>query len=349
MKTKNKVTIKSLAYSLPETCYTNNDAPYSEISDIPPNWWKFWGVNQRYLISEDKGENEITLAKDACEKAIKQAGIKKSEIDLVLMNTSSPYLSNMTDSQKRMFPRLSQALVKELGLNQDTLNWDVEVECASFLYNLQIATNMLRTNRYHNILICSCEYVSKLFDFSSKSCTVFGDAAAAAVITNDPDGDSDLISSAYISDSTLYDLATIKWRYPTNKVEPEKEDYQIYFSLLEEGQSQIATFMPDTLPNIIKKALAKVKMEIEEMSAFVFHQPSVTIIDLWANRLGGIKGKYHEVVSEIGCVVSAAVPIALYKTLKEKTAAKDDYVALSGAGIGWGYGAQVWKLGNVNI
>lgn len=342
-----KASIQSIATSFPEKSLSNTQPPFTKIKEISDQWYRFWGVESRHVCDENKNENELALAKKACKSALEKAKKSIQDIDLLLCNSSNPFLTTDGDNRKRMFPRMSGELIKALG-GKNILCWDVEVECASFLFQLQIAANFIKQGRYKNVLICSSEYVSSVLDYTSRSSTVFGDGAVAAVLTSDDIG-GDWIASSNISISDLYDLATIKWRYPEDlPIESRTpEDFRIYFSLQDNGQEEIAEFIPATLPKMVENVLKKAGLTPNDISCFAFHQPSRVIVDLWANRIGNIEGKYDVTLKTNGCMVSCALPHSFYASLCSGKVKPGDKIVLAGPGTGWGFFAQIWQVGEI--
>lgn len=82
------ISIKSLSTAMPQNHVSNEVPPYSLLPDLPPNWWRFWGIKGRYLINRDAGETAESLAVRACNSAIKNSGLAPEEIDLIICNST---------------------------------------------------------------------------------------------------------------------------------------------------------------------------------------------------------------------------------------------------------------------
>lgn len=343
------VAISGVAYSLPDMVIGNEHEIFEQIPDIPDNWWRFWGINSRFRVNE--GDTELTLAVDACNKAMAASGISSADIDLVLANTTNFFLTpldgeTMAQSErKRIYPRLSYSLKHTLGTS-NALCWEVDAACASFLFNLQLAANFIKQGRYRNVLVCSTERMSAMLDYTSKSSTTFGDGAAAAVLTRADIAQADLLASSYYSDSRNYQVATGRWRYPENLPLEQRrpDDFRVHFTLADDGQSQIAQMMPETVPHVTLAALNKAGVTSDDIAAFVFHQPSVVLVDTWARRLGISPERYITKVEDCGCLVSASVAVTLCETVSQGKLPPGSLMILAGAGAGWSFGAQVWRI-----
>ncbi|MDN7671463.1 3-oxoacyl-[acyl-carrier-protein] synthase III C-terminal domain-containing protein [Burkholderia oklahomensis] len=348
------VRMASLACSLPSRLLRNDDPAFDEVEPIPSEWWHFWGIKSRYVIDPRAGESELAMAERTARQALARAGVEAADLDLVLFNITSPFVT-AEGGARRFAPRLARTLRDRLGAHR-ALDADVEMECASFVLQLQLATNLIKQGRVKRALVCSSERMSSVVDYASKSSTTFGDGAAAAVLVadaHDPQG-ADWLNAVYRSDATHYDLATMQWRYPkptANRDEAERQAdrFGAYFTLKPEAQEQIARFMPEAIPDIVERLLRKSGLNTDDIDAMVFHQPSEILVRAWAQRLGLAPDQYVIRLADCACLVSAAVPLALYESIRSGVVKPGSQVVIAGAGAGWGFGAQLWRWGETVV
>lgn len=337
--------IKSIAIDLPKNYFTNDMPPFSTIPNMPKNWWRLWGVEGRYMIDKSQGETCSTLARNASLKAINKAGLEVRDIDLII--ASSCTITNWSDiNPATIFPGLSAYLKKELGCNKSTMNLEVNQSCISFLVSLQVASDYVEQGMYKNVLVCSAETFTEIGDFSTLSSSIFGDAASAIVIGRS-ESNGKLLSSYYKSIPANNEIATLQWRPPFN--DQNKSKTRAYFTLDENAPTIMQQFVPHNVPNVVFKALEKSNCKVDNINHFVFHQPSSLLIKMWAMGIGIKKDRYTTTIEEYGCLSSASIPVTLYKALKENKIKENSNIVLAGASIGWGFGAQVWKLENINF
>ncbi|MBB5017616.1 3-oxoacyl-(acyl-carrier-protein) synthase III [Chitinivorax tropicus] len=350
------VQMASLAYTLPSRLLRNDDPAFDRIEGIQPAWWQFWGIESRYVVDETAGESELTLAWQTAARALDYAGIEAAQLDLVLTNITSPFVSHDGTTDSRHFaPRLSGLLKAKLGAHR-ALHADIEVECASFLFQMQTAVNLIKQGRIQRALICSTERMSALVDYTCKSSTNFGDGAAAAVLTaaNADEVTADWVDAVYHSDAQHYDLATVQWRYPKaadTAATPDAyaDQFGAYFTLKPEAQEAIARFMPETIPDMVNQLLRKTGHRADDIHTMVFHQPSKILVEAWAQKLGLSPERYVIRLSDCACLVSASVPMALFESIRLGKIKPGDLVIIAGAGAGWGFGAQLWRWGHTAI
>lgn len=329
---------------MPKNSIANDEPPYSEIEVISKTWFRFWGVDSRYIIDTKSGERAIDLAIEACKDAISLSNLQPDEIDLILCNSTC--FDGWSQDETKVYPRLSQDIKLKLGCsNAVVLN--VDQECLTFLVSMQIANGYLKNSQFKNILVCASEYISSILDFTDKSSTIFADGAVAAVL-GQGNPSSGLISSAYKTNAEVYDLAVAQWRYPKYPKNNEilDEDYGLYFTIEEDTQAKMQKFIPVLVPEMIREALSKINLKTEDVDFFIFHQTSKTMVDIWANAVDIDYDKYILTVQNYGCLASASTPVTLYEAIKQGRVKTGDTVVIAGAAIGWGFGAQVWKIDN---
>lgn len=335
--------IKSLAIKMPKNAIANDEPPYSEIEVISKTWFRFWGVDKRHIIDRKSGETAIDLALEACEKAIDLADISPNEVDLILCNSTC--FDGWSEDQTKVYPRLSQDIKKKLKCTKAVV-LDVDQECLTFLVAMQMANGYLKHGGFKNVLVCASEYISSILDFTDKSSTIFADGAVAAILNKSNDK-SGLISSAFKTNAEVYDLAVAQWRNPSY---PKKEgllseDYSLYFTIEDDTQAKMQKFIPVLVPEMIREALGKINLSTEDVDFYIFHQTSKTMVDIWANAVDIDYDKYILTVQDYGCLASASTPVTLYEAIKQGRVKEGDTVVIAGAAIGWGFGAQVWKIG----
>jgi 3-oxoacyl-[acyl-carrier-protein] synthase-3 len=336
--------IQSLAIQMPKNSIANDEPPYSEIEIISKTWFRFWGVDRRFIINRESGETAIELALKASKQAIDLSGLKPENIDLILCNSTC--FDGWSEDKTIVYPRLSQAIKTKLNC-KNALVLDVDQECLTFLVAMQIANGYLKNGAAKNVLVCASEYISSILDFTDKSSTIFADGAVAAIL-NKGSNNTGLISSAYKTNAEVYDLAVAQWRNPSN---PGKDglmpkDYGLYFTIEEDTQAKMQKFIPVLVPKVIKEALNKINLTTQDVDFYIFHQTSKTMVDIWANAVGIDYDKYILTVKNYGCLASASTLVTLYEALKQGRVKIGDTVVIAGAAIGWGFGAQVWKIGS---
>lgn len=334
--------IRSVAIEVPQGYCGNDSPPFSEIPNVPKYWWRLWGIKGRYMANRKEGETCDCLAVRAARAAIEKAGIEVSDIDLILGTTCT--IAGWAEKTTQIFPGMADSLKSKLGCRTDTLAIEVNQACISFLVSMQLASDYIRSGRFRNVLICTSETFTTLADFCDVSSSLFGDGAAAAIIGR-AGAEGGLLASAYKSDSTYNDIATLQWRYPNKDREKVRAD-QLgpYFTLEESAPTKMQTFVPKNVPKMVREALGKVGLTVTDIDYFIFHQPSEMLIKLWASELDIPKDRFMITVDKYSCLGSASIPLTLCEAARANTIKPGSRIVVAGASIGWGFGAQVWNI-----
>jgi 3-oxoacyl-(acyl-carrier-protein) synthase III len=327
------VRIASICRRLPARVVSNAEPPFNRLPDIAM-LQQFWGIEARPVIDTAVGETEISLAVDAAAQAITLAGITPQDIDLILANTTGPQMTGV----ETLFPRIAHQLASALCCPL-VASADIEVECASFLVQLQIACDHVASGRASHVLICSTERMSAILDSEASSSIPFGDGAVAAVVSRSTSPAFGMIDSLYFSDPTHFDLATVEWH-----ANGDGTPAQPRFMLAAGGERALAELVPGAIPLVVQGLLERTGRRIADIDAFVFHQPSTFLHDAWVRKLKIPKDRVLCNVRTNGCLVSAALPLALHDSLRSGLVQPGQTVLFAGLGAGWAYAAQLWRL-----
>jgi len=344
-----RVKLAAISCELPQTKIENDDPVFDSLPEMSNRWWRFWGIEKRGFFRPDQGENEFVAACAVVTRILDTNNIDPVDIDLLLCAASSPILTDsgnvLPGNGARLYPRLSRVLKQSLNL-ENALAWDSQMECASFLLNVKLAASFIQQGKAETAIVVCSEYVSNMLDPTARSATIFADGCAAVLLTRSGDG-SDLLSSSQHSNAEHYEIATGKWRRPERSEVDDR--VKLYFTLLEEGQTKMQEFVPQNVPIAVDKALEKAGLTSQQIDHFVFHQPSPFLVYAWASAVGCPEEKYLLTMEENGVMVSVSLPFTLYTALRKEKIPANGLVVMAGAATGWGFAAQVWRMGDVVI
>jgi 2-heptyl-4(1H)-quinolone synthase subunit PqsC len=343
MNTSRNVSLDSIACHLPKKTYENKHKIFRNVVKLPFHWEAFWGVKNRGFFDVNAGENETSAAIAACKKALDAADISGKDIDVVICSSSFPILFGETETLKsfRGLPRLSSAIKDTFGISR---GFDTQSDCLSFLTNLEIAKNFIKSGLANKVLVCSSEFFSMALDMKSPVSKLFGDGAAAAVVSV-TESNGDMLASNYLSNANYYKLAigAFKEKIDTDIFKSNAKVWP-YFVMADNGVDDMKAFIPFIVPKIVKGALNKINKKPKDIDYFIFHQPAKTIVKTWAAGLGISKNKYCLTMGRHGVLVSVSIPLTLCFALHNKKIDPYSKVVLAGAATGWNFGAQVWQL-----
>ncbi|MCC6756782.1 MAG: beta-ketoacyl-ACP synthase 3, partial [Arenimonas sp.] len=158
---------------LPERVLTNADL--EKMVDTNDEWIvSRSGIRERHIAAE--GENTSDLAYQAALKALEAAGMQASDIQLIIVGTTTPDI---------VFPSTACLLQDKLGI-AGCGAFDVNAACSGFLYALSVADQFIRAGTVNNVLVVGAETLTRIVDWTDRAtCVLFGDGAGAVVLKAD--------------------------------------------------------------------------------------------------------------------------------------------------------------------
>lgn len=285
------------------------------------------GIANRHLST---GETVASLAAEACEKALKQAGVKAEEVDMILLATCSP---------EYLLPCAACQVQERIGA-ANAVAFDINAACSGFLFGLTTVQAYLQSGMYKKILIAGSEVLSKLMNWGDRStCILFGDGAGAVLIEAAEDTqESRMISFSQGSDGAKGMVLSCRDRWINNPL--YKENIQEDFYVQMDGQA-VYRFATRQVPACIQDALQKASLTVEDIDLFILHQANARIIEAAAKRLHADIQKFPMNVDRMGNMSSATIPVLLDELNREGRLKRGDKLVLSGFGAGLTFGACV--------
>ncbi len=325
----NNAVITGTGACLPARVVTNQDLE-SEI-DTTDEWIRTrTGIRQRYIASDE--EPNSYLAVKASEKALGMAGVKSSDLDLIIVGTLTPDM---------VMPSVACLVQKELGALKAGA-FDLSATCSGFLYGLAVADKFVRDNRKMKILVVGSEVLSRRVNWDDRTtCVLFGDGAGAAVVTGTRQRRG-ILSTHLHADGRLWEFLTIKALGTAHPLTPE---------ILEKGWQYIEMSGRDVFKNAVR-ALEAVTWEAikanswtaEDIDLLICHQANMRILDYLRERLGLPEEKVFINIHKYGNTSAASIPIALDEANRSgRLKPGMNLLMVSfGGGFTWGAVAMEW-------
>ena len=356
------IKIIGLGGALPGRTVTND--ALGEIMDTSDAWiYPRTGIHERKFCSED--ESALTLAVEAGEKAIKDAGITKEEIAAVVVASMSPDLAT---------PSMAALVQRELGL-PEVPALDINAACSGFIYALEVARGLLNANLSVNdiypekvnkdskkslkksALVIGTEQLSRLVSMEDRTTAIlFGDGAGAAVVTSDNfEGESDnksnfidVVSGERNPENTGFvsllgsrgsgaiEAPSIYSRAYEKKYR-KKEDAAEIDHMLMDGKD-VFVFACDIIPRIINGLLGKTGLCLEDIDHVVCHQANARIIRHVIRAMHAPEEKFYMNMEKLGNISAASIPVALNEMHEKGLIKEGEKLILAGFGGGltWG-------------
>ena len=322
------VGIKGMGYYVPENVFTNFD--FEKIIDTSDEWIRTrTGIVERRFASKDQATSD--LAREAALKAIENAKIKKEDIDMIILATTTPdYIAQGA----------ACIVQNKLGLTSIPC-FDLNAACTGFIYGLEVAYSLVKSGLYKNVLVIGAETLSRIIDMQNRNtCVLFGDGAAAAIVGQVEEGYGFLGLSigAEGEDDMILKVPAGGSKKPNDEETiKNRENFVIM-----KGQD-VFKFAVSTLPKVTLDALEKAQIEVADLSCVFPHQANSRIIEAAAKRMKFPIERFYMNLSRYGNTSSASVGIALGEALEKGLVKKGDNIALTGFGGGLTYGSAIIK------
>ena len=313
--------------ALPRRIVTN--AELAERVETSDEWIiERTGIRQRHIAGPD--ETTATLATAAARAALADAGIKASDIDLIVLATATP---------DNTFPATATKVQAALGCTGG-IAFDVAAVCSGFLYALATADSLLKTGMAKRALVIGAETFSRLLDWEDRTtCVLFGDGAGAVVLEaqtgaaagKDVPG---IIATRLHADGSYHDMLYVDGGPSTT---------QTVGHVRMKGR-EVFRHAVVNLANVLKEVLEDTGVSVEEIDWVVPHQANIRILDATAKKLGLAPEKVIVTVHTHANTSAASVPLALDTARKDGRIKPGDLVMLEAMGGGFTWGASLIRM-----
>ena len=306
---------------LPENIVTNDDL--AKIMDTSDEWIASrTGIRKRHLVKE---ETTAQMSAEAAKQALKEAGLKAEELDLIIVGTlSGDYVTPSTACEVQAMIGADKAVA-----------FDVNAACSGFMFAMNTAYAFIQSGIYQNALVIGAEILSRLMDWNDRStCVLFGDGAGAAVVTADEKG---LLGFVKGSDGTKGMVLACKNRLNNNPLIKNSVEPDHVFM---DGQ-EVYKFAVSTVPASIQAVLEEAGLEVSDIKYFLLHQANIRIIQSVAKRLKADINRFPTTLEHCGNISAASVPILLDEVNKKGMLQRGDKLVMAGFGAGLTWSAAV--------
>jgi 3-oxoacyl-[acyl-carrier-protein] synthase-3 len=302
---------------LPKKILSNKDL--EKMIDTTDEWiFTRTGIRERHIA--DKGEHTSDLALEAAKNAISSAGIAASDIDLIIVATTTP---------DKIFPSVATMVQRKLGI-AGCPAFDIQAVCSGFVYALATADNFIKAGAAKCALVIGAETFSRITDYTDRgNCILWGDGAGAVILcasqadVNSKDG---VISTHLHADGNFEKMLHV----------PRKHD-GTPDTVHMEGNA-VFKMAVNTLDQIVDETLAANNMQKSDVDWLVPHQANIRIISATAKKLDMSMDKVVVTVDKHGNTSAASIPLALDVAVRDGRIKRGDVILMEafGGGFTWG-------------
>ena len=306
------------------------------------------GIAERHIAG--KGEYSSDMAVCAAEQLFSDSGVDRETIDYLLLCTQSP---------DYFLPTTACIVQDRLHLGKTIGALDFNLGCSGFVYGLGLAKGLIASEQARQVLLITAETYSKFIHPDDKgNKTIFGDGAAAVLVSA---GGRDAVTAGrtdglageignfhYGTDGSGQGFLIVKnggmrGRYAMGRDIMDEEtggflrnDDNLYM----DGKA-IFNFTAFSVPALIKEALQKNALSMEDIDLFVFHQANEFMLQTVRKRCGIPENKFYIHMRDCGNTVSSTIPIALKNAIADKAIRPGTKVLVAGFGVGLSMAATI--------
>lgn len=323
-------TINGCGMYVPEKTLTNHDL--EKMVDTTDEWiTQRTGIKERHIAGS--GETSSSMGIIAARKALESAEVSADEVELVIVGTATP---------DYMFPATACLIQDALGTKGGA--FDVEAGCTSFMYSLNLASSLVTSGSYRNILVVGTEVLSRILDWTDRStCVLFGDGAGAVVVSA-ADGGS--FKPAFVLGSDGSGASALYVPAGGSQQPAGNETVRDGLHTVRMAGPEVFRFATQVVVESSRQVMEQVGLSTEDVDLFIPHQANERIIDSALKRLGFPRSRTFVNIDKYGNTSSASIPIALSEANAEGKLKPGDTILMVGfgAGLTWAAGVMQWNL-----
>ena len=325
------IAITGCGSAAPEAILTNDHlAQMVETSDEWIN--SRTGMRNRHIASATESLSQLSAV--AAQKALAMAGLEATDIDLIILATSTP--DDMFGSACRI-----QGLIGATN----AVSFDLTAACSGFIFALITASQFIRTGVHQNVLIIGADVLSRWVDWSDRaSCVLFGDGAGAMVCQSRETGDR-LLSFGMYSNGMQNDSLNLNYQSESKPLAANITAQHGTYQPVTMNGKEVYRFAVAKVPEAISKAMFQANITADEVDWLLLHQANQRIMDAVAKRLGIPSAKILSNIAEYGNTSAASIPLSLDAAVRDGRVKPGHIIAASGFGAGLTWGSAIFKWG----
>jgi len=307
---------------VPSRVVTNNDL--AKLVDTSDEWIvQRSGIRERHIAAPE--ETTCTMSVEAAKRALDQAGLSASALDLIIVATSSP---------DHFTPPVSSLVQHALGA-KDVPGFVLTTGCTGFVYGLVTGHQFIASGAYRNVLVIGVEVLSRFTNWKDRStCVLFGDAAGAVVLQASTQAGG-VGAFELGSDGTLAEAIIMPAGGSARP--PSLETLQNDEHFIRMNGREVFKFATRVVKASCDRVLAKAGMTYADVDHFIPHQANLRIIETAAEMMQLPLSRFVIVIDRYANTSAASIPLALTEAIAEGRVKPGDQLLMVsfGAGLTW--------------
>jgi len=303
---------------LPKKILTNADL--ESMVDTTDEWiFSRTGIRERHIVADDEFTSDLAL--HASRNAIEAAGIQASDIDLIIVATTTP---------DKIFPSTAVILQNKLGI-AGCPAFDIQAVCSGFVYAIATADNFIKAGAAKCALVIGAESFSRIVDWTNRgNCILWGDGAGAVILQASEE--QGIISTHLHADGNYEKMLHV----------PRNEDPNSRDTVVMEGNGVFKVAV-NTLDAIVDETLEANGMQKSDIDWLVPHQANIRILQATAKKLDMSMDNVVVTVDKHGNTSAASIPLALDTAVRDGRIKRGETILMEAFGGGFTWGSALIK------
>ena len=279
------------------------------------------GIRNRHIAAEN--ESTCDMAEQAALLALRNSGVDRNSIDLIVVATSTPDL---------IYPSTACLLQNRLGIRNNGAAFDVQAVCSGFIYALGIVDKFIRTDSATRALVVGADVNSKILDWTDRTtCVLFGDGDGAVIVEAAPE--PGIYTTRLCADGYYAELLQVPCGVSRRTGEP----------FVRMRGTEVFKFAVNAMSDIVDETLDAAGMTRGNIDWLVPHQANERIITATARKLGLSMDRVIVTLGEHGNTSAASIPLALDTAIHDGRIRRGDVLLMEAVGGGFTWASALLR------
>lgn len=323
------ILIKGVGYYLPERVLTNDDL--SKMVDTSDEWIRTrTGIAERHIAADNEACSDIAFP--AAQRALENAKLKPSDIDLLVVATITPDMA---------FPSTAAILQAKLGLN-NVMSFDLNAACSGFLYAMEVARSLLQQDSYRRALVVGSEKLSSIVNWEDRgTCVLFGDGAGAFVLEKSEQNGEGILDGFFGADGSNPEVLCLP---AGGSLRPTSQDtLDSHMHSISMNGKEVFKMAVRLMAKSVNVLLERNHLTKDDIACLVPHQANLRIIQSLGQLLDLPMERIFVNLDKTGNTSAASIPMAFAQAKEAGVVKQGDYAILVAFGGGLTWGATLIK------
>jgi 3-oxoacyl-[acyl-carrier-protein] synthase-3 len=322
------ISLAGIGACVPRHRITNEDI--ATLVDTSDEWIRTrTGIGSRHVVSGDESVADLACA--AARDALASAGMDGSEIELIIVASSTP---------DTIYPAVACQVQNEIGA-VNAAGFDMALACSGFVYGLVTAQQFLKTGMYRTALVIGADIHSRYTNWHDRNtCILFGDGAGAAILKAEPGAaDNILANDLHLDGSKGMELTLFTQAENCPLVAPKTPvNNYVYMN----GR-EVFKFAVGVVPKSVRQVLSRAGLAMSDVDHVVLHQANIRIMQAMSEKLDIPEERLIVNLDRYGNTSAASIPIALNEAVLQGRVKPGELLILCGFGAGLAWGTSILR------